>query len=191
MLSNVLAFLACATFPVSDPLQAPARMGLNQPVVEVGTYVTSTTLLCHNFSSFDHLLVFGRTGLSSTDTVVLHAGDYVRYDYTPESLQGLMIEVVAVKGPTSFVTSGSFALAIPSGSSDESNWFVPGVSGLVTWQQVGCDVTQGVPSGSMLPSYLGALGPGDGRSNAAAQCPIAVPVGGVISGGVPKTLWQF
>jgi hypothetical protein len=186
MLSTVFAFLACATFPVSDPLQAPARMGLNQPAIEVGAYMTSTTLLCRNFSTFDHLLVFGRTGLSSTVTVVLHSGDYVRYDYTPESLQGMMIEIVGARSTTSFVTSGSLALSLPSGSSDESLWFVPGVSGLVTWQQVGCDVEEFQPSPSMLPSYLGAAGPGDGRANAAAQAPIAVPIGGVISGGIPR-----
>jgi hypothetical protein len=185
MLSTVFAFLACATFPVSDPLQAPARMGLNQPTVEVGGYVTSTTFLCRNFSTFDHLLVFGRTGLSSTETVVLHAGDYVRYDFTPESLQGMQIEVVSVRSSSTFVTSGALGLALPSGSSDESLWFVPGVSGLVTWQQIGCDVNKMLPSGSMLPSYLGAAGPGDGRANTAAQAPIAVPVGGVVSGGIP------
>jgi hypothetical protein len=187
MLSNVLALLACATFPVSDPLQSPAQMAANQPAVEVGTYVTSTAFLAHNFSNFDHLLVFGRSGLSSTATVVLHAGASVRYDYAPESLQGMQVEVVAVKSPTSLATSGSLSLVLPSGSTDESLWYVPGVSGLVTWQQNGCDVVRVAPMGSMLPSYLGASGPGDGSMNAACQAPIAIPTGGVISNGVPKT----
>ncbi len=188
MLSNVLALLACATFPVSDPLQSPAQMPANQPVVEVGTYVTSTAFLAHNFSNFDHLLVFGRTGLSSTVTVVLHAGASVRYDYAPEALQGVKIEVVAVRSPILLATSGALPLVLPAGSSDESLWSVPGVVGLVTWQQNGCDVVPFSPLSSMLPSYLGAIGPGDGSMNGACQAPIAVPTGGVITGGLPKTL---
>jgi hypothetical protein len=187
MLSNVLALLACATFPVSEPLQAPAQMAANQPAVEVGTYVTSTAFLARNFSNFDHLLVFGRSGLSSTVTVVLHAGASVRYDYAPEALQGVKVEVVAVRSSTSLATGGAVPLVLPSGSSDESLWSVPGVSGLVTWQQTGCEVVRVTPMSSMLPSYLGASGPGDGSMNAACQAPISVPTGGVITYGVPKT----
>jgi hypothetical protein len=187
MLSNVLALLACATFPVSDPLQSPAQMPANQPVVEVGTYVTSTAFVARNFSNFDHLLVFGRTGLSSTVTVVLHAGASVRYDYAPEALQGVKVEVVAVRTPVLLATSGALPLVVPDGSNDESLWSVPGVLGLVTWQQTGCDVVRFSPLSSMLPSYLGAIGVGDGSMNAACQAPIAIPTGGVIANGVPKT----
>ena len=187
MLSSVLAFLTCATFTVSDPLQSPAQMPSNQAAVEVGTYVTSTALVCRNFSNFDHLLVFGRTGLSSTVTVTLHAGASVRYDFAPESLPGVFVEVVAVKSPISLATSGTLVLAPPAGSSDESFWFVPGLLGLVTWQQNGCNVNRATPLGSMLPLYLGAIGPGDGSVNMMIQAPIAVPTGGVITGGVPKT----
>ena len=52
---------------------------------------------CHPFSAFDHLLVFGRTGLSSTVTVTLPAGAYVEYGYAPESLPGVQIEIVSLK----------------------------------------------------------------------------------------------
>ena len=187
MLSSVLAFLTCATFTVSDPLQSPAQVAANQPAVEVGTYVTSTTFLCKNFSSYDHLLVFGRTGLLSTVTVVLPAGTEVRYDYSPESLTGMQFEVVSLKNPLSLVTSGSLGLALPMGSNDESLWYSQGLKGLVTWRQVGCDVSMAYPSGSMLPSYLGASGPGDGSMNSACQAPVSVPTGGIISVGVPKT----
>jgi hypothetical protein len=187
MLSSVLAFLTCATFTVSDPLQSPAQMAANQPAVEVGTYVTSTTFLCKNFSSYDHILVFGRTGLPSTVTVVLPAGADVRYDYSPESLVGMQLEVVSLRNPLALVTSGSLGLPLPVGSNDEGLWNVQGRAGLVTWKQMGCDVNMALPSGSMLPSYLGATGPGDGSMNAACQAPIAVPTGGVVIGGVPKT----
>jgi hypothetical protein len=145
-----------------------------------------SAFVARNFSNFDHLLVFGRSGLSSTVTVVLHAGASVRYDYAPEALQGVKVEVVAVKGPTSFATSGALLLALPAGSSDESLWSVPGVIGLVTWQQTGCDVVRVNPLTSMLPSYLGATGVGDGSMNAACQAPIAIPTGGVIANGIPR-----
>jgi hypothetical protein len=187
MLSSVLAFLTCATFTVSDPLQSPAQMPTNQAPVEVGTYVTSTALVCRNFSNFDHLLVFGRAGVSSTVTVVLHGGASVRYDFAPEALPGVFVEVVAVRSSVSLATSGTLVLAPPAGSVDESFWFVPGVLGLVTWQQNGCNVIHGTPLSSMLPLYLGAIGPGDGSANCMIQAPIAVPTGGVITGGVPKT----
>src|SRR5436190_864753 len=118
MLSSVLAFLTCATFTVSDPLQSPAQMPANQAAVEVGTYVTSTALVCRNFSSFDHLLVFGRAGLSSTVTVVIHGGASVRYDFAPEALPGVFVEVVGVHGPLSLATSGTLVLAPPAASPD-------------------------------------------------------------------------
>jgi hypothetical protein len=187
MLSSVLAFLTCATFTVSDPLQAPAQMPANQAAVEVGTYVTSTALVCRNFSNFDHLLVFGRTGVSSTVTVVLHGGASVRYDFAPEALPGVFVEIVAVRSPLSLATSGTLVLAPPPGSIDESFWFVPGLLGLVTWQQNGCNVIRATPLASMLPLYLGAIGPGDGSANLMIQAPVAVPTGGVVHDGVPKT----
>jgi hypothetical protein len=174
MLSCVLAMITCVAIPVDQPLDVAAQMPSSSPAAEVGAYVTTTSFRCRNFSSSNYVLVFGQSGTSVTVTVPLSADASVAYAVTPETLQGVYIEVVAVSSSSSFASSGSITLALPANSTDMSLWFVRGSTGLLTWRQNGCDVELVQPGESLVPSSTVDALPGE-EDAAAAQAPVAVP----------------
>jgi hypothetical protein len=188
MLSSVLALITCATIPVNDPLEISAQMPPGQPAVEVGTYTTSSSFRCRNFSSTNYILVFGLSGQTQTALVPLPPGASVEYAITPELVRDVSFEVVAVDSPTDLETSGAIALALPATSTDGSLWFVPGAAGLVTWEQHGCDVERVVPSDSILPANILATDPGEDSAAAAAQTPTGVPTGSSSTAHPPQSL---
>ena len=174
MLSSVLALITCATIPVDQPLDVAAQMSASSPAVEVGIYTTDSSFQCRNFSATNYLLVFAQAGSPITVTVALPPGGTVGYSITPATAQGTVVEAIAVPSPTSLVSSGSISLAIPSNSSDQSLWFVPGLSGLVTWRQIGCNVEVVQPGATLLPNGVPADVSEDCASSA-AQVPVRVP----------------
>jgi len=188
MLSSVLALITCAAIPVADPLEVSAQMPADQPAVEVGTYMTSTSFRCRNFSSVNCVLVFGQSGTSNQIYVPLPAYGEVEYAIPPGALHGIYLEVVAAPSPTDLQTSGSIALMLQAGSADGSLWFVPGTSGLVTWEQSGCDVQSVQPNSSMLSTTVPVESPDGGDSYAASQAPSGVPVGSGLPSTPPQSL---
>jgi hypothetical protein len=174
MLSSVLAAITCIAIPVSDPLEISAQMKPDQAPVEVGTYVTATSFRSRNFSNVNQLLVFGAAGVPTPVLVTLPPGGIVQYDFAPQALDGVMLEVVSLRGGV-MTTSGEHVLALPAGSVDQSLWTVPAASGLVTWQQLGCEVTLLPPQGSFLPAGLASTGSGTEAATAPPMPPIAVP----------------
>jgi hypothetical protein len=176
MLSSVLALITCAAIPVNQPLDTTAQMSTTSPAVEVGAYVTATSFQCRNFSTNGYLLVFGQTGTSTTVTVPLPASASVAYSATPDMMRGVYVEAVAVTGSSTFGSSGAISLALPANSSDMSLWFVPGPSGLMTWEQIGCDVELVIPGDSMIQSSLTTSPPQD-ETFSASQIPTGVPIG--------------
>ena len=175
MLSCVLAMITCVAIPVDQPLDVAAQMPTSSPSAEVGTYVTTSSFRCRNFSSSNYLLVFGQSGTSVTVTVSLPAASSVAYAATPDMLQNVFMEVVAAPGTSTFASSGSIPLALPANSTDMSLWFVRGATGLTTWRQNGCDVEL-VQPGDSLVSSASVESPSDG-TDYATQAPVAVPTG--------------
>jgi hypothetical protein len=175
MLSCVLAMITCVAIPVDQPLAVAAQMPISSPAADVGTYVTTSSFSCRNFSSSNYLLVFGQSGTSVTVTVSLPAASSVAYAATPAMLQNVFVEVVAAPDASSFASSGSIPLALPANSTDMSLWFVRGSTGLTTWRQTGCDVELVQPGDSLLSS-ASVESPTDG-TDFASQAPVAVPTG--------------
>lgn len=176
MLSSVLALITCAAIPVDQPLDMAAQMSASSPAVEIGAYVTATSFQCRNFSSTGYLLVFGQSGTSTTVTVPLPASASVAYSATPDTMRGVYVEALTVTGSPTIASSGAISLALPANSCDMSLWFVPSSSGLMTWEQTGCDVELVGPGDSMIQSSLTTSPSGD-ESYSASQVPTGVPTG--------------
>lgn len=187
MLSCVLAMITCVAIPVDQPLDVAAQMPATSPAAEVGAYVTTTSFRCRNFSSSNYVLVFGQSGTSATVTVPLPAAGSVAYAVTPETLQGVFIEVVAAPGSSTFASSGSIAIALPANSTDMSLWFVRGSTGLTTWRQKGCDVELVQPGASLLSSTAVDSPTGE-EAASSAQAPVAVPTGTTSTSTAPQSL---
>lgn len=173
MLSSFLATVTCLAIPVTDPLQTPAVMPEGAAAVEVGIYVTPTSFRSRNFSNLTQHLVFAAEG--SSDPVIVHLlpGGIVRYEFSPEALSGVVLEVVAERD-SRLTTSGAHSLCLPQGSVDMSLWTVPGHPRGTTWQQIGCQVTD-------LPSDRSLMPPGstweepETNTIPAVHVPVAVP----------------
>ena len=187
MLSSVLALITCAAIPVTEPLAVPAQMFPATPAVEAGMHVTSTSFQCRNFSGTNYVLVFGQSGSSVTISVPLPAYGSAAYGFSPESLQGVFVEAVAVSSTSNMRSSGSIALALPQSSADESFWFVPGDAGLVTWRQIGCEVEIIRPGGTLI-SGAPSIVVEEGVDAAAAQSPTGVPTGPGTNAPPPQSL---
>jgi len=181
MLSCVLTVITCTAIPVADPLEIPATMPADQPTVDVGTFVTSTSIRSRNYSSNDCLLLFGNAASASPVIVILPPGASVEYEFSPQDLRDVSFEVVSWNGST-MATSGAVPLALPPNATDQSLWNVTGPPGLLTWQQNGAEVSLLAPAGSMVPAGWGAVGPDPNSCAAAAQTPIAVPTRRIPSG---------
>jgi hypothetical protein len=179
--------ITCVAIPVDQPLDVAAQMPASSPAADVGTYVTTSSFRCRNFSSSNYLLVFGQSGTSVTVTVPLPAASSVAYAVTPETLPGVLIEVVAAPGSSSFASSGSIPLALPTNSTDMNLWFVRGSTGLVTWRQNGCDVELVQPGASLVPS-TSIESPSGADDVSAAQAPVAVPTGTNSTSTAPQSL---
>lgn len=173
MLSSFLATVTCLAIPVTDPLETSAVMYEGTAAVEVGIYVTPTSFRSRNFSNLTQLLVFAAEG--SPDPVIVHLlpGGIVEYEFSPEALAGVVLEVVAERD-TRLTTSGAHSLCLPQGSVDMSLWTVPESPRGITWMQIGCQATD-------LPSDQSLMPPGstweDPETDAlsALHVPVAVP----------------
>jgi len=146
--------------------------------------VTTSSFRCRNFSSSNYLLVFGQSGTSVTVTVALPAASSVAYAATPDMFRNVFMEVVAAPDASSFASSGSIPLALPSNSTDMSLWFVRGSAGLTTWRQNGCDVELVQPGESLLSSA--SVESSSGGADFATQAPVAVPTGSGASNTTPQ-----
>ncbi len=186
MLSCVLAMITCVAIPVDQPLDVAAQMPASSPAAEVGTYVTTSSFRCRNFSSSNYLLVFGQSGTSATVSVALPAASSVAYAATPDMLRNVFMEVVAAPDASGFASSGSISLALPANSTDMSLWFVRGTAGLTTWRQNGCDVSLVQPGASLISS-ASVDSPSNG-TDFASQAPVAVPTGSTSSGSGLQSL---
>jgi hypothetical protein len=145
MLPKLFAAITCLTFPVSEPLEAPAVMPADTAPIAVATYVTPTSFRSRNFSSTEYMLVFASQGVPSPVVVQLPAGGFVEYQFSPEALAGVSLEVVAVHDNV-FTTAGVHPLQLPAGSSSMSLWSAPTAP-----MQLGCEVSRMSSSGSLLP----------------------------------------
>jgi len=172
MLSSLFAAITCLTFPASDPLEAPAVMAQGAAPVAVGTYVTPTSFRSRNFSDAKCLLVFTSQGVTSPIVVTLPVGGTVSYQFSAEALAGVSLEVVEVRNDV-LTTTGVHTLVLPAGASDMSLWNVPAVPGFVTWQQIGCEVSQLPSSGSLLPQ--GSTSNDPNTEAAVTAPPVTVP----------------
>ena len=186
MLSCVLAMITCVAIPVDQPLDVAAQMPTSSPAAEVGTYVTTSSFRCRNFSSSNYLLVFGQSGTSVTVTVSLPAASSVAYAATPDMLRNVFMEVVASPDASSFASSGSIPLALPANSTDMSLWFVRGSAGLTTWRQNGCNVELVQPGAGLISSA--SVESASSGADYATQAPVAVPTG---TGGATSTSPQL
>lgn len=173
MLSSFLATLTCLAIPVTDPLEAPAVMTPGTPAVEVGIHVTSTSFRSRNFSNLTQLLVFAAEGCPEPVIVQLCPGQIVNYEFSPEALAGVVLEVVA-KRDEHLSTSGAHSLSLPQGSVDMSLWTVPSKPRGITWRQVGAEMTDLPSSQSLMPPGSTWDDPTPGSLNA-VHVPVAVP----------------
>lgn len=173
MLSSFLATLTCLAIPVADPLQTPAVMAPGTPAVEVGIHVTSTSFRSRNFSNLTQLLVFAAEG--SPETVIVHLlpGETVTYEFSPEALAGVVLEVVT-KRDAYLTTSGAHSLSLPQDSLDMSLWIVPAKPRGITWRQIGSEVTDLPSNQSLMPPGSTWDDPTPGTINA-THVPVAVP----------------
>jgi hypothetical protein len=182
MLSSFLATLTCLAIPVTEPLEAPAVMTPGTPSVEVGIHVTSTSFRSRNFSNLTHYLVFAAEGSPESIIVQLLPGEVVTYEFSPEALAGVVLEVVATRD-IHLTTSGAHSLSLPEGSVDMSLWTVPSKPRDIAWRQIGSEVTE-------LPSDQSLMPPGStwddltGGSQNATHVPVAVPRTSIGSGTV-------
>jgi hypothetical protein len=173
MLSSFLATVTCLAIPVTDPLAMPAVMAQGTAQVEVGIYVTPTSFRSRNFSNLTQLLVFAAEGSSDPVVVQLLPGGIVQYEFSPEALAGVVLEVVAQRG-SHLSTSGAHSLGLPLGSNDMSLWTVPASPRGITWMQVGLQATD-------LPSDQSLMPPGSTWDDpapetlSATHVPVALP----------------
>lgn len=174
MLSSFLASVTCLTIPVSDPVEVAAVMSEGATPIAVGTHVTPTSFHSRNFSDTLQLLVFGAEGAPEPVIVHLPAGGAVAYEFSPEALAGVTLEVVEV-GSNGLWTSGVHPLALPAGVSDMSLWTVPTKPTHETWRQLGCEVDFLLPQGSLLPAGTTSNEPGTESAIAPSHTPVAVP----------------
>ncbi|MFN0006652.1 MAG: hypothetical protein ACKVXR_01995 [Planctomycetota bacterium] len=173
MLSIYLATVTCLAIPVTDPLQAPAVMTPGTPAVEVGIHVTPTSFRGRNFSSLSHILVFAAEGSPEPVLVQLLPGQTVTYEFSPEALAGVVLEVVTRRDPY-LTTSGAHSLSLPQGSNDMSLWTVYSKPRGITWRQIGMQATD-------LPSDQSLMPPGSTWNDPvplslnATHVPVALP----------------
>jgi hypothetical protein len=173
MLSCFLATLTCLAIPVTDPLQAPAVMAPGTPAIEVGIHVTPTSFRSRNFSNLTQLLVFAAEGSPESVIVQLLPGEIVNYEFSPEALAGVVLEVVAVRD-SFLTTSGAHSLSLPQGSVDMGLWTVPSRPRGITWRQLGTEATE-------LPSDESVMPPGSTWEDPtpltlnATHVPVALP----------------
>jgi len=151
MLSSFLATVTCLAIPVTDPLETKPVMTDGTAAVEVGIYVTPTSFRSRNFSNLTQLLVFAAEGSPDPVIVQLLPGGIVEYQFSPEALAGVVVEVIA-KRDDHLTTSGAHSLCLPQGAVDMSLWSVPGAPRGITWRQIGCEATDLPSDQSLLPS---------------------------------------
>jgi hypothetical protein len=172
MLASLLAAMTCLTFPVSDPLEAPAVMPEGSAPIAVGTHVTPTSFRSRNFSSAEQMLVFVSQGVPSPIVVKLPVGGIVEYQFSPEALAGVSLEIVEVHNNV-LTTGGVHALQLPANASCMTLWQVPAAPGFATWQQIGCEVSRLPSAGTLLPQ--GSTSNDPNTDNAVVGPPVTVP----------------
>ena len=174
MLSSFLAAITCLTIPVSDPLEVAPAMTEGTNAIAVGMHVTPTSFHGRNFSDTLQLLVFVAEGAPEPVIVNLPVGGAVAYEFSPEALRGVSVEVVEVRSEGLW-TSGVHPLALPTGSSDMTLWTVLTKPACSTWRQLGCEVELLPPQGSLLPAGSTLNEPGTQDALAPMHVPVAVP----------------
>ena len=173
MLSSFLATVTCLAIPVSEPLETPAVMSEGTAAVEVGIHVTPTSFRSRNFSNLTQHLVFAAEGSPDPVVVQLLPGGVVEYQFSPEALAGVRIEVLARRGDH-LTTSGAHSIGLPPGSVDMSLWIVPGKPRGTAWRQLGCEATDLPSDQSLLPSGSTWEDP-EIEPLSATHVPVAVP----------------
>jgi hypothetical protein len=176
MLSSLCAAVLCAAIPVGSALEVPARAAEGDPSVELGVHLTSTTFRARNFSDVEQLMVFSN-GAGEPVFVVLPVGAYVEYDFQPEDLDGVRMEVVSLR-EGAWKASGAQLLTVNAATGEETMWFQPGERRVHTWQQDGCEVSERDPSGTLLPDGFIDQGTQSDLLLAPTHVPVITPWGG-------------
>ena len=173
MLSSFLATVTCLAIPVTEPLETPAVMSAGSGAVEVGIHVTPTSFRSRNFSNVTQHLLFAAEGSPEPVVVQMLPGAVVEYEFSPEALAGVRVEVVA-KRDNRLTTSGAHSIGLPQGSPDMSLWIVPGKPRGTAWRQLGLEATNLPSDESLMPSGSTWEDP-ETDPLAATHVPVAVP----------------